>query len=309
MSSGPKNVTTTQTSAPPSFLLPGFMAASQGALGQFGGGFNPNQGVLTQPLTKKELKQQQRLRKQSQKLGIPFMATFGNTGQFGSMGGSNIFNGPGTRVPMGASPADGLLDQASDLTSQTLAGDFLSPDTNPFLADTFNRAADLTQTRLSSEFAGAGRDLNAALPARSQELQTLAAGIFGPNFQAERNRQMGSIANAQGLDPVNQLINRLAGLTPGAGGVTTSRQPVFQDTTGQILGGLGTAASLIGAFSDRRLKKNIQRIGTVKGYPWYSFEYVWGESSQGVMSDEVPEKYVTRINGYDAVDYGALLNG
>ena len=56
------------------------------------------------------------------------------------------------------------------------------------------------------------------------------------------------------------------------------------------------------------MKKNIKRIGTVKDYPWYSFEYIWGEKSEGVMSDEIPSEYVVdNITGYDAVNYGALL--
>ena len=137
-----------------------------------------------------------------------------------------------------------LTDAAGGLTGATLRGDFLSPDSNPFLAQTFNRAADLTRTRLDSEFAGAGRNLGAARPARSEELQTLAADIFGGNFQRERDRQAGAVGQAQSLAnqdfadiqamidaggfPVDQFINRLAALIPNAGGTTQSTQPVFR---------------------------------------------------------------------------------
>ena len=93
----------------------------------------------------------------------------------------------------GGSPVTGA---AQGLATSTLRGDFLSPDTNPFLADTFNRAADLTRTRLSSEFAGAGRDVGASLPARSEELQTLASNIFGQNFARERGIQANTINQA-----------------------------------------------------------------------------------------------------------------
>ena len=71
-------------------------------------------------------------------------------------------------------------------------------------------------------------------------------------------------------------------------------------------GGMGAMAGLM--MSDRRLKRNVTRIGTVGGYPWYTFEYVWGAQGQGVMSDEVPDRYVHQIAGFDAVDYGGLLN-
>lgn len=137
-----------------------------------------------------------------------------------------------------------LTDAAGNLTQSTLRGDFLSPDSNPFLQQTFNRAADLTRTRLDSEFGGAGRNLGAALPARSEELQTLAADIFGGNFQRERDRQAGAVGQAQNLAgqefadiqamidsgslPVDQFINRLAALIPNAGGTTRATQPVFR---------------------------------------------------------------------------------
>lgn len=126
------------------------------------------------------------------------------------------------------SPGNQIIGQGQNLIGQTLSGDFLSPDSNPFLQQTFDRAADLTQTRLSSEFAGAGRDLGAAAPARSEELQTLASNIFGGNFQAERDRQLGALQSSLDFDPLNMFINRLAGIIPGAGGSTQSTQPVFR---------------------------------------------------------------------------------
>ncbi len=137
-----------------------------------------------------------------------------------------------------------LTDAASDLTTQTLQGDFLSPDSNPFLEQTFNRAADLTRGRLDTEFAGAGRNLGAARPARSEELQTLASNIFGSNFQRERDRQMNAVGQARGLASddftdiqamidaggfnINQFIDRLAALIPNAGGTTRQTTPVFR---------------------------------------------------------------------------------
>lgn len=69
-----------------------------------------------------------------------------------------------------------------------------------------------------------------------------------------------------------------------------------------------SSASFSLGFSDRRLKTDIKRIGTRKGYPWYSFNFVWGERGEGVMSDEVPSEFVSRhSSGFDVVDYQALL--
>jgi len=66
---------------------------------------------------------------------------------------------------------------------------------NPYLDQVFNAAADSTQNRLATEFANAGVGaLNSGShgAARSQELQNLAAGIYAPGYEAERNRQYGA---------------------------------------------------------------------------------------------------------------------
>ena len=63
--------------------------------------------------------------------------------------------------------------------------------------------------------------------------------------------------------------------------------------------------------SDRRLKKNINKIGqSASGLNIYSFEYKNpsdGEGLfQGVMSDEVPQEAVINNGEYDMVNYGML---
>lgn len=65
-------------------------------------------------------------------------------------------------------------------------------------------------------------------------------------------------------------------------------------------------------YSDRRLKKNINKIGeSVSGLNIYSFEYkdtTYGKGVfQGVMSDEIPQSAVIRhTSGYDMVDYSKI---
>ena len=78
---------------------------------------------------------------------------------------------------------------------------------------------------------------------------------------------------------------------------------------GQALAGIGS--SILGGFSDRRLKKNITKIGeSNSGLNIYSFEYKdskFGNGMfQGVMSDEVPEEAVIMMDGYEAVNYNML---
>jgi hypothetical protein len=75
-------------------------------------------------------------------------------------------------------------------------GGYQARDVNPYANLAFNAAADATQNRLSGEFARSGRNLAAAQPARSQELQHLAAGIYAPAYEAEAQRQYGSQESA-----------------------------------------------------------------------------------------------------------------
>jgi len=90
-------------------------------------------------------------------------------------------------------------------------------------------------------------------------------------------------------------------------GLTQGFQDVFG---GQGGGSAGGAMSLFSSFSDRRLKRNIKCIGKAANLPLYLFEYLSGQWSIGFMSDEVKEVYpeaVTIHQGYDMVDYGAIL--
>jgi hypothetical protein len=54
---------------------------------------------------------------------------------------------------------------------------------------------------------------------------------------------------------------------------------------------------------DRRLKRNVTRIGMIGQYPLYLFQYIWGKWAVGPMADEVNQDAVTRLpSGYDMVD-------
>ena len=87
-------------------------------------------------------------------------------------------------------------------------------------------------------------------------------------------------------------------------------------TAGMVggLGQMGMAAAMMpaGTFpSDRRLKTNIQLIGKHdNGMNIYSWDYVWGEHSRGVMADEVeeimPEAVIMHPTGFKMVNYSML---
>lgn len=108
-------------------------------------------------------------------------------------------------------------------------------------------------------------------------------------------------------------LERYGQLLTGMPDFSGSTQTQTQPGPNRLMQGLGAAssiASLFAAFSDRRLKTDVARIGTRNGLPWYSFRYVWdapGVAREGVMSDEVPPHAVIKhASGFDMVDYGAL---
>lgn len=81
---------------------------------------------------------------------------------------------------------------------------------------------------------------------------------------------------------------------------------------GGFMQGLGSMANFWRPSSDRRLKENIKRIGTLpNGIPVYRFTYLGMEDEFiGVMADEalkvVPEAVSKDEDGYYVVDYSKL---
>ena len=80
---------------------------------------------------------------------------------------------------------------------------------------------------------------------------------------------------------------------------------------GQIGGGFAQGLGMGIGSSDRRLKKNINKIGkSPSGLNIYSFEFKNSKHGkglfQGVMSDEIPQEAVINNGKYDMVDYSML---
>jgi hypothetical protein len=112
-----------------------------------------------------------------------------------------------TQRAMQGSP---VTQAAQNYATNTLGGGFLG--SNPYLDATFNKAALATQNQLSSEFAGAGRNVGAAQGLRSQQLNDLATSIYGGDYQQERNRMQGLVGQASGLANQDYIdLGQLAG--------------------------------------------------------------------------------------------------
>lgn len=141
-------------------------------------------------------------------------------------GGGQTFGGPFAASPtpeesqilsdaFGAATQSGLTDEARQNLSRTIQGDFLSPESNPFLQETIQAAQrpvveqfqDVTLPRLRGQFTQAGQfvqgrpgseegmsspfDEAVSRASRSavNELGDISTNITSQNFQQERQRQ------------------------------------------------------------------------------------------------------------------------
>ncbi len=116
--------------------------------------------------------------------------------------------------------------------------------------------------------------------------------------------QLGNLASQYGQNYADTVTNQAnMNMAQNIAGRNRSSQNLWNTIGAGIgIGGL--------VMSDRRVKKNIEKIGEWKDYNVYSFEYLWDNIKRvGVMAQEVlkikPEAVVDS-NGYLAVNYGEL---
>lgn len=168
---------------------------------------------------------------------------------YGQMGGTNgvaPLSGESNEALAGianrARAGSDVTRNASSLAANTLAGGFLG--SNPYLDQTFNRAALQTQNQLASQFAGSGRNIDASQGLRSQQLNDLATGIYGGAYDQERNRQMqtlGMSGQIAGQDYAD--LGQLAGVGASREGynqeLIDAPGNALDDYIGRISGNMG----------------------------------------------------------------------
>lgn len=160
--------------------------------------------------------------------------------------------------------------------------------------------------------------------------QGLASAQFSDQARAQALQEQDYARNA----PLNMLNNLRTGnqatvpqfgAAPGTG-ATIGAAPVYAATNdayngalqqyqqqnqqfSSLMGGLGSiGGAAITAFSDRRLKQNIQAIGrAANGLMLYSYSYLWSKVPEiGHMADEVERLFPDAVGwfkGFAYVDY------
>ena len=167
--------------------------------------------------------------------------------------------------------------------------------------------------------AGAQQAQRASISIGQQERQNMMSRLQGEQLkqqgealieEKEMNRQSTLLGMQMGqLSGANMAANQASQTVMQASAAQANmygQQAAAQtQAAGQMMG------AGLGMMSDRRLKKNINKIGkSPNGLNIYSFEFINSHHGkglyQGVMSDEVPQEAVMKVGGYDTVDYDML---
>jgi len=178
----------------------------------------------------------------------------------------------------------------------------------------FNSSIQGADAALQNQFA---REMSA----RGQRMGELTTGYNADmgSRQARMNEIMAILNPGAGMPQGSGQIAAQVGQTPLAESIYGSyqgQQNAYNQKLGTYNSMLGGLASLGGSammrYSDRRLKKNLKRIGTHPlGLSVFTFQYLWSDDTEtGVMAQDVlkvkPEAVVVTSSGYYAVDYGML---
>lgn len=143
--------------------------------------------------------------------------------------------------------------------------------------------------------------MSGSQPTSPQFLSTPQGNISAPDFM---DAQYGSanMQNAANQNAFNQRTGMYNANLEGLYGLAGAGA----GAAGGTYGGSGWT------FSDRRLKRNIERIGKLaNGLAVYTYNYIWGGVAQiGLMADEVKAIHphaVKRFGGFDAVNYAEAV--
>jgi hypothetical protein len=160
--------------------------------------------------------------------------------------------------------------------------------------------------------AGRGQANQELLTERNQPINEITALMSGSQVS---NPTFGSTPQTQvaGVDYAGMVNNNYNAQMQGYNAQMQNQNAMMGGMFG-LGGSLGSAALRYGGgaalFSDRRLKSDIERIGTTShGLPLYEYT-IFGERKRGVMADEVaevmPAAVMTHPSGYQMVNYSML---
>lgn len=193
---------------------------------------------------------------------------------------------------------------------QTMLSDRGLPIGSEIANDQFDR---FNQSR-DSAILGASRQADIDASQEAQRLYGNALTEYGLPLQ----QLQGLMGNSQSVQsPTFSPFATSQAQAPNTGQNIWNKyaadQQNYQNQQSQMFGGLlGLGQLGLAAFSDRRLKRDIKRIGALpSGLPVYSYRYVFSDEPQiGVMAQETlnyfPEAVSMHASGFLQVNYSKL---
>ena len=152
-----------------------------------------------------------------------------------------------------------------------------------------------------------------------QEQQNQMAAIKGASAADMAERGGEAMVQSAEMQRQSTLLGieygGMAGANAGVQSAYGNQMAGFQMQAGMLNSQGAAAAQMVSgglsALSDRKLKKNINKIGqSPSGINIYSFNYKNSDHGkglfQGVMSDEMPQAVVGSRGGYETVNYNMI---
>jgi len=207
---------------------------------------------------------------------------------------------------------------AEGMTSRNLARRGVGPGSGNAMAMQNQNALSLASARAGA-MTGARNQAEQIGYARKLDAVGLGRGLAGASTAAYGAATgAGSAGLGSSMAPGSQYMQGMQQAGQTYGGILNSQTSAYNagmSQQGLDIGSLlkGGAAAYT-AFSDRRLKTNVELAGIdpVSGFNLYEYEYTFlpGKKFRGVMADEVeavmPEAVFMDANGFKSVNYGMI---
>jgi len=204
-----------------------------------------------------------------------------------------------------------LANQGIDIGSAAYgsAMDDYNRGQNDFSLAAQNAALGQQATAYGMDASAYDQAIRSQLMERQAPLNELAALMSGTQVQAPPQ-----IATGQYMMNPADIMGATYGSYNGQMNAYNANQANDASNMQGLAGLLGAGAQAYAynplAWSDRRLKADIVRIGTFANLPLYVWRYIWGAPGVGFMADEVREVKpwaVHRIGDFDAVNYAEAI--
>jgi len=147
----------------------------------------------------------------------------------------------------GVNPAATASGQLNNIEN----GNYLLPQTNPYLQGTFNQGAQAVQNSLDSQFGAAGRNVIASAPVQADEMNNLATQLYGGAYNQGMQNMMQGAAMAPGIEqgqyiPGQELLGTGAGLQQQTQNVLNAQSNMYNYNQSLPYNTLSWYSSLVG---------------------------------------------------------------